>query len=51
MSAVLTAEFWNMSGYAVYVWGSFACAAVAVLWNLWAPRRQRRQIIESGQDE
>ncbi len=47
MSALFTAEFWNMSGYAVYVWGSFACAAGVVLWNLWAPRQRRRQIIES----
>lgn len=55
MSALFTAEFWHMSGYAVYVWGSFAVAAAVVVWNLWAPLQRRRRIVESivqaGEDE
>ncbi len=51
MSALFSSDFWNMSGYATYVWGSFAAAAAALLWNLWAPRKRRRQIIETSQDE
>ncbi|MDP9140672.1 MAG: heme exporter protein CcmD [Pseudomonadota bacterium] len=51
MSALLSSDFWNMSGYATFVWGSFASAAAVLLWNLWAPRKRRRQIIESGGDE
>ncbi len=55
MSPLSSGDFWNMSGYATYVWGSFATAAAVLLWNLWAPRRRRRQIMEtvteSGGDE
>jgi len=36
----------NMSGYAVYVWGSFGFAVVVFVWNLMAPRLRRRQILK-----
>lgn len=39
--------FWHMSGYAVYVWGSFGFTAVVFLWSWLAPRLRRRRIIEA----
>jgi heme exporter protein D len=41
----MSAEFWNMGGYAVYVWGSFGAALIIYLWNVVAPRRRRRAIL------
>jgi heme exporter protein D len=47
-------DFWNMGGYALYVWGSYAVVAASVLWEVqWAAQRQRRameQIREQTQD-
>lgn len=34
--------FWQMGGYAAYVWGSFGAALAVYGWNLWAPGAQRR---------
>jgi heme exporter protein CcmD len=31
--------FWEMGGYARYVWPCFALAAVVFAWNLWSARR------------
>lgn len=45
MSSGLT-DFLEMGGYAVFVWGSFGCAAAVYLWNLIAPRAQRREILQ-----
>ena len=36
----------NMSGYAVYVWGSYGFAAAVFAWNLIAPRVRRRAILK-----
>ena len=48
-------DFWNMGGYALYVWGSYAVVAVSVLLEVqWAAQRQRRaieQIREQTQDD
>ena len=41
----MSAEFWGMGGYAVYVWGSFGAALVIYLWNVVAPHRRRRAIL------
>ncbi len=38
-------EFWNMGGYAYYVWGSFGAAALLLLWNILAPLGRRRALI------
>ncbi|WP_240954078.1 heme exporter protein CcmD [Solimonas marina] len=43
----MSADFWNMSGYAVYVWGSFAAGLAVYLWNLIAPRLRRRATLEA----
>ena len=37
-------EFWSMGGYAGFVWGSYAAAAVVFAWNLIVPRLQRRAL-------
>lgn len=47
----MSAEFWNMSGYAPYVWGSFAAALVVHLWNVWSVRAQRRTLLQESMDE
>lgn len=44
-------NFLEMGGYALYVWGSFAAAAAICGWNVWAPRSERRHLIESLEDE
>jgi heme exporter protein CcmD len=45
-------DFWNMGGYALYVWGSFGVAAAIYLWNVIAPQLRRRAILEAlGDDE
>jgi heme exporter protein CcmD len=44
-------EWLAMGGYAFYVWGSFAAAAAVYLWNLWAPRAERRAILDREEDE
>lgn len=37
------AEFFNMGGYAFYVWSSYAIAAVVLLANLVLPLRRLRK--------
>ena len=36
--------FWNMGGYAFFVWGSFGAAFAVFLWNLVAPRLRRNEV-------
>ena len=33
--------FWQMGGYARYVWPCFAFAGLILGWNLWSARRYR----------
>jgi len=33
-------EFFNMGGYAVYVWGSYLLAAIVLGLNVWLPLRK-----------
>ncbi len=47
----MSAEFWNMSGYGLWVWGSFGSAAVVYLWNWLTPRWQRRAALNEALDE
>ena len=37
-------EFWNMGGYAFYVWGSYGAAFAVFAWNLVTPVLQRREV-------
>ncbi|MET0281625.1 MAG: heme exporter protein CcmD [Steroidobacteraceae bacterium] len=41
-------EFLNMSGYAGYVWSSYALAIGVLLLNVWLARRQLRQAREQA---
>jgi heme exporter protein D len=43
----MDANFWHMSGYAAYVWGSFGVAALVFVWAALAPRRRRRELLDS----
>ncbi|WP_248679587.1 heme exporter protein CcmD [Sinimarinibacterium sp. CAU 1509] len=51
MSKLLDPAFWSMSGYAVFVWGSFGLTVAVYLWNWLAPQRRRREILESVTEE
>jgi heme exporter protein D len=50
----MSAEFWSMGGYALYVWGSFGAALAVFAWNVVAPRLERRAVLrrlrEGGSD-
>lgn len=38
-------EFWNMGGYAFYVWTSYGLALLVLAANVIAPVRQRRRLL------
>ena len=38
------ADFFAMGGYALYVWGSYAAAAVVLLLNVLAARRREQNV-------
>lgn len=40
-----------MSGYGLYVWGSFGAALAVHLWNWWVPRRERQALRDESLDE
>lgn len=37
--------FWNMGGFAFYVWTSYALAALVLMLNIFAPLARRRTIM------
>ena len=39
------AEFFNMGGYAFFVWGSYLVVAVTLIWNYLSPRRHHKTLI------
>ena len=39
-------EFFAMGGYAVYVWPSFALAAIVLVANVVAPMQQRKRVLK-----
>ncbi|HMM77810.1 MAG TPA: heme exporter protein CcmD [Gammaproteobacteria bacterium] len=41
------AEFFAMGGYAVYVWSSYALAAVVLIWNAVQPLRRERRLLQT----
>lgn len=43
-------NFWQMSGYAAYVWGSFGVSAVVFAWAWLAPLQQRRRLLDAIRD-
>jgi heme exporter protein CcmD len=46
----MATDFWQMSGYAVYVWGSFGATAAVFMWNWLAPRVRRRRLLDEMRD-
>ena len=44
-------EFFNMGGYAFYVWGSFGATAVIMALEVWQVRARRRQILRNLSEE
>jgi heme exporter protein D len=45
------ADFVEMGGYALYVWGSFAMCAAALVWELLLLAQQRRRALEELRDD
>ena len=45
MQWLSVADFFNMGGYAFYVWGSFGITALVVVAEIWQVRMQRREIL------
>lgn len=45
------AEFLDMGGYALYVWGSFGATALCMGIELWLLRVRRRAVEQSLRDE
>jgi heme exporter protein CcmD len=51
----MNSEFWEMGGYALYVWGSYGAGLAIFAWNVAAPAlarrglRQRLQQARSGE--
>jgi heme exporter protein D len=41
------AEFFAMGGYGLYVWGSYAVAAVLMIAEPWLTARRRRRALRS----
>lgn len=37
--------FWQMGGFAFYVWSAYGAAALVFAWNLLAPRVRRRAVL------
>jgi heme exporter protein CcmD len=46
----MDASFWQMSGYASFVWSSFGVSAVVFAWNWMAPRLHRQRLLEAIRD-
>jgi heme exporter protein D len=40
-------EFFDMGGYALYVWGSFGISALVVIAEIWQVRAKRREILRN----
>ena len=45
MDKLLTPEFWQMGGYALYVWGSYGLAVLVFGWNWLVPFMRRRKLL------
>ncbi len=43
-------NFFNMGGYAVYVWGSYAIAAAVLIGNVWVARARAKRTRERLQE-
>ena len=43
--------FFDMGGYAFFVWGSYGAAVLVFAWNVFAPRRERARLRAALRDE
>ena len=41
----MSSNFLDMSGYAVYVWGSYGVTLLVFGWNVLAPQLGRREVL------
>jgi heme exporter protein D len=41
------AEFFDMGGYAFYVWGSFGITALVAVYEIWEVRARRREVLRN----
>ena len=44
------AEFFDMGGYGLYVWGSYALTVVVLLGEPWLAARRRRRALGNARD-
>jgi len=44
-------DFWNMGGYALYVWGSYAVVAVSVLLEVRSAAQRQRSAVEQIREQ
>jgi len=47
MQWLSVADFLNMGGYALYVWGSFGITALVAVFEIWQVRTKRRDVLQS----
>ncbi|MDD2808588.1 heme exporter protein CcmD [Rhodoferax sp.] len=47
MQWLSVADFFNMGGYAFYVWGSFGITVAVVALEIWQVRAHRREILRN----
>ena len=47
MQWLSVADFFNMGGYSLYVWGSFGVTALVVIAEVWQVRAKRREIVRN----
>ena len=46
----MDSSFWNMGGYAFYVWASYGATLAVFLWNAIAPRLDRDEVLRRLRD-
>lgn len=44
-------EFFHMGGYAFYVWSSYACFAVVMVWTTLSPLLRRRRFEQEYREQ
>ncbi len=47
MQWLSVADFLNMGGYALYVWGSFGVTALVLIAEVWQVRAKRRETLRN----
>lgn len=47
MQWLSVADFFNMGGYAFYVWGSFGITAAVAVFEVWQVRAERHHLLKN----